>query len=227
MLVSIGRSQQKLCEDVGDDDGDGRRDDVGGTSVTRVVAVVMVGLGFRLGLNVAVVVTVSVVEGVVGVDNGRWEVGGRRRRRRRRHGRNGRLVERKVVRENEVSEVDRELAAPDGEPLQVADVQVVGQGQLEVLASIKVARQDGGIRVLVLVELSVEGVGQDVAFVAGDSRGANPEECIGSLSVVAEVLDEEGLFVDGIELALDLVGPGSKLGDEHAVIFGSGQSDQE
>ena len=97
--------------------------------------------GFRLGIGISVVVPVLGVVGIGGREEGRWEV----------------LVVTVVVvvfgfgaglgfglgfslglgngdvlGEVDVSEVDLESPAPDGKPLQVGGLQVLGKGQLDV-----------------------------------------------------------------------------------------------
>ena len=61
-----------------------------------------------------------------------------------------------------------------------------------ILYLVKPALQDGGSAVLVVVELAVEGVGQDDAHAAWlGSGGASPEEGVRASTVVLEALDPE------------------------------------
>ena len=67
--------------------------------------------------------------------------------------------------------------------------------------------EDGRIAVLVFVELAGEGMGQDGTDVRGlGSLGAGPEEAVGAVAVVREVLDEERVLVDDVDGAADVVG---------------------
>ena len=53
------------------------------------------------------------------------------------------IVKRKISRELDISKDNIELAAPDGEPLQLADIQVVWKLEGDVLAAIKGSCQCG------------------------------------------------------------------------------------
>ena len=58
--------------------------------------------------------------------------------------------------------------------------------------------EDGRALVLVVVELSVEGEGQDDAHARGRARCARPEEGVGTSPVVLEALDPVGNDVESI-----------------------------
>ena len=85
-----------------------------------------------------------------------------------------------VCGEDEVAEVDAELPAPDGEPLDVADLHVLGEPQGDLLLG--GALEDGGglVAVLVVAGLHV-GVGQDLGLAligntGWGALGSNPEK---------------------------------------------------
>ena len=155
-----------------------------------------------LGLDVAVLVGVDgVVDGVVGVDKWGWQIGGCRCGGDSGDG----LVQSEVFGEYEVAKVDGEPAAPDGEPLEVTNVEGGWKSQLDVLRSVELALEDGCLFVFVFVEFALEGVCKDGSNGSGTFSGSDPEESIRALSVVLEVLDEDGLLVDGVDVALDPV----------------------
>ena len=84
--------------------------------------------------------------------------------------------------EDEVSEVDAELPAPDGEPLDVADLHVLGKPEGDLLLG--GALEDGGALVPVLIVSGLDiGVSQNLGLglignIGGGALGANPEKCI-------------------------------------------------
>ena len=84
--------------------------------------------------------------------------------------------------EDEVSEVDAELPAPDGEPLDVADLHVLGEPEGDLLLGC--ALEDGGALVPVLIVSGLNiGVSQNLGLglignIGGCALGTNPEKCI-------------------------------------------------
>jgi len=67
---------------------------------------------------------------------------------------------------------------PDGEPLEVADIEAFWQGQLDVHTAVKGSFKDGSLITVIFEEFALEGIGQNASFFIGGFRGTDPEESI-------------------------------------------------
>merc|ERR1719223_1992803 len=104
-------------------------------------------LGFMLGL------WLRLSHGVINRRQGSGEVSGL----------GGRLGKVEVSGEDEVSEVDAELPAPDGEPLDVADLHVLGKPQGDLLLGGSLENGGALVPVLIVSRLNI-GVGQNLGL---------------------------------------------------------------
>merc|ERR1719341_1325180 len=185
------RSLEDLGEQDGSEDGGGGGGHQGGPGRLRlslsVVVAVVAGLGLGLGLRLRFGLSLRL--GFRLSLRLRLRAGG---------GRDGRgnlvIGHLEVGGELEVAEVDAELPAPDGEPLQVGHLESLGEGESDGLAG--VLPEDGGRGVPVLkVLLRAENIGGGLVSGAGGSGFADPEEGVGSGSVILEVFNHDSVSI--------------------------------
>ena len=95
-----------------------------------------------------------------------------------------------ILLNDDVTKVYTELPAPDGDPLDVVGAELRWEGEDDVL--LEAGADPGHSRVSVVVELALEGVGQDDTG-PGSRRAlrAHPEESVRSSSVVGEVFYQD------------------------------------
>jgi len=92
-----------------------------------------------------------------------------------------------------MAEVDSKLATPDGQPLDGVGRNSRGQGEHHS-TGLWMGPENRHPRVPVVVIFPLKRVGQHKPSRTRGPFCANVEECIGSIAVIGEVLDQETIF---------------------------------
>jgi len=131
--------------------------------------------------------------------------------------------------ELEAAEVDGELAAPDGEPLEVRDLHPSREYECGLVVAGRPQHRCSVVPVLEV--LALEGMGKDgglalVNRILHCAHGAHPKECIRPSTVIVEIFHHQSIVIERPELAARRVVEGLDVAELDLLGRGGGEEEQ-